>query len=294
MTAPSALARQALSGRRELVLLDDPSVLATATLLARRCRRPDPWVRAAVGTLDRFRREVAHDDLPAVLAAGRSDPAVAADSLQQLAHRHDGLTGGQLASLAFGPVLWWTAGGVDVAWRPLSDAVGHLPLPGRQTDADVRLLLLAVIGSGATEAELLGVRVRDVGRPTADGTIVADLQAEPLAVAYRDGAGPDEAPAEHLTFLSHEARDALHDRLSRRGPVGPDDPLLLPAGVVEAASQTARDTATALIGAGNDVNVAMCRATGDFFRTWGMPGARFIESSPASDSTDRTQTQEYA
>ena len=25
----------------------------------------------------------------------------------------------------------------------------------------------------------------------------------------------------------------------------------------------------------NDVNVATCRATGDFFRAWGMPGARF-------------------
>jgi hypothetical protein len=30
-----------------------------------------------------------------------------------------------------------------------------------------------------------------------------------------------------------------------------------------------------LIEAGNDLNVFMCRMTGDFFREWGMPGARF-------------------
>lgn len=265
------VARGALRGRRELALLDEPSVLAAAALLVRTCRAPDHWVRAAVGTLDRFRREVAGGDLAGLLEAGRADPAVADRSLQTLALRHDGLSGGQLASLAFGPTLWWTAGGVERAWRPVSSAPGSLPLPGRSTDPDVRLLLLAVIGTGATEAELLAVRVRDAGRLAADGSVVPDLLAEPLAVRYRDAATGDP----YVTFLSYEARSALLDRLAARPPVGPDDPLLLDAAAAGEASAAARGTATALIGAGNDVNVTMCRATGDFFRAWGMPGARF-------------------
>lgn len=292
MTAegPDPVARRALAGRRELGLLDDPSVLAVARLLVGRCRRPEPWVRAAVGTLDRFRREVAAGDLPGLLTAGRADPGEAERSLLRLAVRHDGLTGGQLASLAFGPRLWWTAAGVPVSWRPLSAAAGSGPLPGRRTDPDVRLLLLAVIGTGATEAELLGVRVRDAGRLDATGTVVPDLRAEPLAVAYRseqDGAG-------HVTFLSYEARTALHDRLAVRGPVGPDDPLLLPAERVAAASTAARSTATALIGAGNDVNVTMCRATGNFFRAWGMPGARFDSSNDISNDIHGPTSEEHA
>jgi hypothetical protein len=266
-----SVARGALAGRREQGLLDDPSVLAVARLLVRRCRRPDPWVRAAVATLDRFRREVALGDLPGLLAAGRADPAEAEQSLLRMARRHDGLAGGQLASLAFGPRLWWTVAGVPVPWRPLSTAASSPPLPGRRTDAGVRLLLLAVIGTGATEAELLGARVRDAGRLDATGTVVPDLRAEPLAVAYRDG----EDGAEHVTFLSYEARGALHDRLTERGQVGPGDPLLLPVEQARAASVGARSRSAALIGAGNDVNVTLCRATGDFFRTWGMPGARF-------------------
>jgi hypothetical protein len=228
-------------------------------------------VRAAIGTLDRFRREVAGGDLAGLLAAGRADPAAAERSLLSLGHRHDGLTGGQLASLAFGPRLWWTAAGVPVRWRPLRTAPPSRPLPGRTADADVRLLLLALIGTGATEAELLGVRIRDAGRLDAAGRLVPDLDAEPLAVAFRDG----DTGAEHVTFLSAEAGAALHDRLAVRGPVGPEDPLLLPPDRTEAVAAGARATSTALIRAGNDVNVALCRATGDFFRAWGMPGARF-------------------
>ncbi len=274
MTAPegpAGIARQALAGRRERVLLDDPTVLAVAEMLVRRCRRPEHWVRAAVATIDRFRREVAADDLPALLDAGRADLAVAEASLDRLSRRHDGLTGGQLASLAFGPRLWWTTAGVPVSWRPLTGSDGSLPLPGSRTDRDVRLLLLAVIGTGATEGELLGAHVRDAGRLDAEGGLVPDLSAEPLAVAYRSA----EDGAEHLTFLSYEARAALQDGLAARGALSPDDPLLLPAGQAGAASEGVRASSAALIGAGNDVNVTLCRATGDFFRAWGMPGARF-------------------
>ena len=280
---PEELARGALVGRRELVLLEQPSVLAVGVLLASVCRSAAPWVRAAVGTLDRFAREQADGDLEALLVAGRSDPLHAQHSLTRLAHRHDGLTGGQLASLAFGPKLWWTAAGVPVPWRPLSTAGSTVPLPNKLTDPDVRLLLLAVIGSGATQAELLAVRTRDAGSLDAHGRVVPDLSAEPLAVRY----APADGTPERITFLSFEARAALHARYAEHGTPGPEEPLLLPPSVVAATSSAASATATALIAAGNDVNVTMCRATGDFFREWGMPGARF---DPPGTVPETTQT----
>jgi hypothetical protein len=264
-------ARGALVGRREVALLEEPSVAAVARMLVRRVRDPAVWVRAAVTTLERFRREAADGDLPGLLDAGRADPSQAEQSLRRLAARHDGLTGGQLAALAFGPRLWWTVGGVPVPWRPLSTARGDVPLPGRDTDPDLRLLLLAVLGSGASETELLAVRVHDAGRLDAQGGLVPDLRAEPLALRYAD----EQDGREHITFLSFEARAALQDRLTEVPPPAPDAPLLLPTGRHAAASDRLRATSEALIGAGNDVNVTLCRATGDFFRAWGMPGARF-------------------
>lgn len=266
------VARAALTGRREVVLLDDPSVRAMTRLLVSRWRRPAPWVRAAVATLDRFAREVASNDLPGLLRQGQADPSLAVRSLEQLARRHDGLSGSQIASLSFGPKLWWTAAHVDVPWRPVSEVRSTTPpIPSALTDAGVRLLLLAVIGSGATQEELLQVRVRDAGRLDADGVLVPDLYAEPLAVSYppADGGPP------HLTFLSYEARQALLDGLVGRGTLGPDDPLLLSPAAAAVAAVTALRTARSLIDAGNEVNVTTCRATGDFFREWGMPGSRF-------------------
>ena len=261
-------AHLALRGRRELQLLEEPSVLAMAQLLVERCRDAAPWVRAAVATLNEQTRQVG-------LTRWRADPAEADRSLQRLARRHDGLSAGQMASLSFGPKLWWTVAGVPVTWRPLSQGGGPRPLPSVQSG--VRLLLLSVIGSGATQDELRAVRVADAGSLDAAGHIAPDLQAEPLAVTYRDVAG------EHLTFLSYEARQALLDLRASLGPSGPDD-LLLPAKDAAEASTAALATGSALIGAGNDVNVTLCRATGDFFRSWGMPGARFdIRTAPAEE-----------
>lgn len=264
--------RAALTGRRELALLDEPSVLAVGVLLTRRCRDPQPWVRAAVTTLDRFGREVAGGDLSGLLERGHTDARVATASLDALARRHDGLGAAQLALLGFGPRLWWTVGGVDVPWRPLPGGMpGQVPLPGARSDPDVRLLLLALIGTGATLTELIGVRVRDAGRLDAAGRLVPDLDAEPLAVSYRpDGPGPSR-----VTFLSYDARRALQERIASRGEPGPDEPLLLPAGGLQRAAAAADRLSGSLIEAGNDVNVLLCRTTGEFFRTWGLPGARY-------------------
>ncbi|HEX8971056.1 hypothetical protein [Oryzihumus sp.] len=310
MSVPTAAApeveqavRAALSGRRESALLAEPSVMAVARLLVTRCRDAGIWVRTAVGTLDRFAREVAGGDLAGLLAAGREDASVAPRSLEDIALRHPDLTAGQLAALAFGPVLWWTAAGVTVPWRPLGSsttgsAAGPLergphgrgplgrgsldrwplqsePLPVPGTDPDVRLLLLALIGTGTTAPELLGIRVRDAGSLDAAGQIVPDLAAEPLALSFP----PDDGGPRRVTFLPPDARVALLARVAERGPLAPEDPLLLPPDAAAATTQAADAWSAALIEAGNDVNVALCRATGDFFREWGMPGARFAAGS---------------
>jgi hypothetical protein len=94
---------------------------------------------------------------------------------------------------------------------------------------------------------------------------VPDLEAEPLAVRYRD----ERDGREHVTFLSFEARAAVQDRLAVAPHPAPGAPLLLPEAQHAAASDRLRATSAALIGAGNDVNVSLCRATGDFFRAWG-------------------------
>jgi len=277
-----------LTGRREGSLLEEPSVRSMTQLLIRSCRDPAPWVRAAAGTLGRFAREIAGGDLGALLREGRLDPGVASASLDQLALRHDGLAGSQLASLAFGPKLWWTASGVEVPWRPVSSRPSVTPpMPGRHTDGDTRLLLLAVIGSGATEAELLSVRVRDAGSLNASGELVPDLRAEPLAVSYQ----PAEGGPRRVSFLSYELRTALLQRMASRGHPGPDEPLLLPAEATARASARAANVGTSLIAAGNEVNVSLCRATGDFFRAWGMPGARFDQRCAAPPAPGAVQGQ---
>ena len=180
------------------------------------------------------------------------------------------------------------AGGVPVPWRAPAAAVPDvLPMPGAATggragERDVRLLLLALLGTGLTVDELLDVRVRDAGTLDAAGTVVPDLDAEPLALSYRPGG----ADPPLLTFLPFEARAALHARLDGRRPAG-GERLLLPDDVLPAARRAVAARSAALIGAGNDVNVTLCRATGDFFRTWGMPGARF-DARQARDPEELT------
>jgi hypothetical protein len=245
-------------------------------VLGERCRNPAPWIRAALGTLGRFAAEVAGGDLAGLLARGRADPAVAERSLTDLGRRHRGCTASQLSALQFGPKLWWRLGGVAVPWRAPAAAVPDVPpMPGVAArggsgERDVRLLLLALLGTGLTVDELLEVRVRDAGALDAGGNVVPDLDAEPLALSYRPGG----ADPPLLTFLPFEARAAVRSRLDGRRPDG-GERLLLPDDVLPAARQAVAARSASLIGAGNDVNVTLCRATGDFFRTWGMPGARF-------------------
>ena len=87
--------------------------------------------------------------------------------------------------------------------------------------------------------------------------------------------------------------DAIHDLLGhehltrrRRDGIGtgPSAPLVTgpdgrPVGRSEVAR--ARRRSNAIIRAGSNLNVELCRKTGEFFREWGEPGSRFPSPQPA-------------
>ena len=275
MTDPAT----ALAGRRERSLLELPSVARMAAVLADRCREPS-WIRTLVAGLDRFRSLGGHDDLEALLAAARADPAVGDRSLAGFARAMDGPPDAAVAGLAMGAKVWFRLNGVPVAWRPLPAAAAARRLPeAGLADPAERVLVLAPIGSGLHLAELLRLRVGDLGSLDAGGRLLPDPEAEPLAVRYTQRRGRS---AERITFLSFPARAAVLEHLERRHrdglDTGPAPPLVAgragrPAG--RAAVARARRRSNAVIRAGSNVNVELCRKTGEFFREWGPPGSRF-------------------
>jgi hypothetical protein len=270
-----------LAGRRERELLDLPSVARMAAVLAERCREPS-WIRTLVASLDRFGRLSGHDDLEALLAAARTDPAVADRALADLARALDGHTDAAVAALAMGPKVWFRLGRVPVAWRPLPAATAARRLPDRGLpDPAERALILVPIGSGLGVAEVLRLRIGDVGSIDAEAHVVPDLDAEPFAVHFEPRRGRQPA-AGRFTFLSHAARAAVLEHVDerrRRGhPIDGGAPLLAAPGggpLGRAAVARARTRANAIIRAGSNINVDLCRTTGEFFREWGLPGSRF-------------------
>jgi hypothetical protein len=270
---------RALAGRRERSLLELPSVARMAAILAERCREPS-WVRTLVASLDRFGSLGGHDDLEALLAAARDDPAVGDRALVAFARVLDGQPDAAVAGLAMGAKVWFRLNGVPVAWRPLPSATAARRIPeAGLADPAQRLLVLAPIGSGLHLAELLRVRVGDLGSLDAGGRLLPDPEAEPLAVGYTQRRGRS---ADRITFLTFVARTAVLEHLARRRRdglgTGPAAPLIAgpdgrPIGSSEVAR--ARRRSNAIIRAGSNLNVDLCRKTGEFFREWGEPGSRF-------------------
>jgi integrase len=288
VTDPAAI----LAGRREAALLALPSVHRMAATLAARCRGPS-WVRALVPALDRFRALGRHTDLEALVAAARTDPDVAGRALAALAVALDGHPDAAVAGLAMGPKVWFRLNGVPVPWRPLT--AGDPTGPPAAGDPRERLVLLALIGSGLRLAELLRVRLGDLGSLDVNGRVLPDPEAEPMAVAFEQRQG---RVADRVTFLSPPARQAVLDELARRRraglDAGPGAPLVAaPDGrPATAATAAARRRSSALIRAGSRLNVELCRTTGEFFRTWGLPGSRFVPTSqPGSTRATREATE---
>ncbi len=268
-----------LNGRREGELLAFPSVRRMADILLLRCREQS-WTRTSVASLERFRTMTGYHDLEALLAQALADPAVAAQALLSFASALTPFTDSQVSALAMGAKIWFRVNGVNVPWRPLPGVASAVALPSETHAGPERIILLALIGSGLSLAELLRLRVGDVGSLDGEGRLIADTEADPLAVQYTPRRGKQ---GERVTFLTYHTRQALLASLAERRAAGYSvdlDASLIAqrdgSPVTASSVLRARKRSKALIRAGGDANIALCRTTGDFFRTWGLPGSRFV------------------
>ncbi len=274
-------ATRILAGRREVELLDFPSVRRMATILSQRCREQS-WVRTSVATLERFRSMTGNHDLEALREQALADPVVAEGALASFAAALAVYTESQVSALAMGAKMWFRLNGIAVPWRPLGGMSSPSSLGGSKGQGVEHVILLALIGSGLRLSELLRLRIGDVGSLDSEGRLIPDIEADPLAVQFTPRLGKQ---SERITFLTFQARQALLTFLEQSAPAG--QPLALDAPLItnrdgsmlsHADAARARQRSRALIRAGSEVNVALCRATGDFFRSWGLPGSRFVGS----------------
>src|SRR5205823_1194839 len=205
-------ARQILAGRREGELLSFPSVQRMATILSERCRE-ESWVRTSVASLDRFRTMTGHSDLEALLQQAIAEPAVAEQALVAFATAMASYTESQVSGLAMGAKIWFRLNGVAVPWRPLAGVASPPALFTADQQGVEHVILLALIGSGLQLAELLRLRIGDVGSLDADGRLIPDVEADPLAVQFIPRRGKQ---VERVTFLTYQARQALLAALEQR------------------------------------------------------------------------------
>jgi hypothetical protein len=273
--AADEVARRCLKNRRELSLLEVPSVMRVASILAERTRKPDFWIRSAVTTLDRFSREVCDGDLEAALKAGQADPLTAELLNQKYLQMHQELTTVQLASLILGPKLWWTFNGVEVPWVKQFTDVPRAHIANstkRDFDPTVRLLMLSLVGTGLTFEELENIKVKDSGSLDKDGNLVENPLSDPLVLQVETEEGP------RITFLGEEAREALSHQIAVRNPKS-EDPLFADAEDFKRFMEHAEARGKSIIDTVNDVNVTLCKTVGDFFLEWGIPGRNFYKEN---------------
>ena len=272
-------ATRILAGRREGNLLAFPSVQRMTDILSLRCRETS-WVRTSVASLERFRAMTGYNNLEELREQALAEPAFAEQALSRFATNLAAYTDIQVSGLVMGAKIWFRLNGIAVPWRPLGGTISatHLPTTGSQ-DAE-RVILLSLIGSGLRLAELLRLHIGDIGSLDSEGRLIPDIEADPLAVQFTPRRGKH---IERITFLTYQARSALLESLKRsifdRDSIRLDAPLITQADgspVTTASVSRARQRSQSLIRAGSEVNVTLCRTTGDFFREWGLPGSRFV------------------
>ena len=272
-------ATRILDGRREGELLAFPSVRRMADILSQRCREPS-WVRTSVATLERFRAMTGRHDLEMLLYQALAEPAIAEQALVSFASALAGYTESQVSALAMGAKIWFRLNGVAVPWRPLPGISSPSSLAASDQQGVDRLILLSLIGSGLRLAELLRLHLGNVGSLDSEGRLIPDIEADPLAVQHIPRRGKQR---ERITFLTYHARQALLASLEARiapgQPIDLNSPLIAQrngSNVTGSSVARARQRSQSLIRAGSNVNVELCRTTGDFFRDWGLPGSRFV------------------
>jgi len=268
-----------LAGRRESDLLAFPSVRRMTDILLQRCRETS-WVRTSVASLERFRASTGYTDLEELRDRAIAQPAIAEKALKRFATSLSDYTDIQVSGLAMGAKIWFRLNGIAVPWRPLGGTISADLLPTTGPQSAERVILLSLIGSGLRLAELLRLHIGDIGSLDSEGCLIPDVDADPLAVKFIPRRGKQ---VERITFLTYQARSALLESLKRshsdRDSIRLDEPLITQADgspVTAASVSRARQRSQSLIHAGNEVNVTLCRTTGDFFREWGLPGSRFV------------------
>ncbi|HWZ17910.1 MAG TPA: hypothetical protein VNW73_03870 [Ktedonobacteraceae bacterium] len=272
-------ATRILAGRREGDLLAFPSVRRMTDILSLRCRETS-WVRTSVASLERFRAMTGYSDLEKLREQALAKPALAEQALSHFASALADYTDIQVSALAMGAKIWFRLNGIAVPWRPLGGTISAALLPTTGPQDAERVILLSLIGSGLRLAELLRLRIGDIGSLDNEGRLIPDIEADPLAVQFIPRRGKQ---VERVTFLTYQARSALLESLKRsisyRDSIRLDAPLITQADgspVTTASVSRARQRSQSLIRAGSEVNVTLCRTTGDFFREWGLPGSRFV------------------
>ena len=272
-------ATRILAGRREGDLLAFPSVSHMTDILSQRCREPS-WVRTSVASLERFRAMTGFSDLEALREQALAEPVLAEQALSRFALALADYTDIQVSALAMGAKLWFRLNGIAVPWRPLGGTISPALLPSTGSQGAERVILLALIGSGLRLAELLRLRIGDIGSLDNEGRLIPDIEADPLAVQFTPRRGKQ---VERITFLTYQARQALLASLEQSITVEDSTQLNAPlitqadgSPATNASVARARRRSQSLIRACSEVNVALCRATGDFFREWGLPGSRFV------------------
>jgi len=267
-----------LAGRREGELLAFPSVRRMANILAQRCREPS-WVRTSVASLERFRALTGYADLEALREQALAEPAAAEQALTVFAAALAEYTESQVSALAMGAKIWFRLNGVAVPWRPLPGRASPPALSATDQQGIERVILLALIGSGLRLAELLRLRRGDIGSLDSEGRLIPDVEADPLALRFTPRRGKQ---GERITFLTYAARQALLASFAQeQGAINLTAARCIDLDVPLIARQNgssvarARRRSRSLIEAGSNVNVELCRTTGDFFREWGLPGSRF-------------------
>lgn len=285
---PSEVARRVLKNRRELALLELPSVMRVAEILAERVRRPDVWIRNSVTTIDRFGREVCDGDLEGTLAVCLQDAMSAELLLEKYRALHAGLTNVQMAALMFGPKLWFAFNGVEFVWdegyaeRPrihiANSAKGDF-------DPEVRLFMLSLIGTGLNFDELATIRIKDAGSLDSSGNLVPDLRSNPLALEF------DTEEGRRITFLGEEARASLVDTLAGRDVASDEEPLIAPADTFEELRAVAEARGKSTIASNSRVDRVLCSTVGKFFLEWGIPGRNFYAENGLPNPYDDNQSK---
>ena len=198
-------ATRILAGRREGDLLAFPSVRRMTDILSLRCRETS-WVRTSVASLERFRAMTGYTDLEELREQALAEPSRAEQALSCFASVLADYTDIQVSALAMGAKLWFRLNGIAVSWRPLGGTISAALLPTTGPQDAERVILLSLIGSGLRLAELLRLRIGDIGSLDSEGRLIPDTEADPLAVQFTPRRGKQ---VERITFLTYQARSAL-------------------------------------------------------------------------------------